>query len=452
MPATTSTKLVSEFLGTYLLVFTVGCNVLKGNPTWGVVSIASVLMVLIYSLNDASGANFNPAVTLALAMSKAKEWGEAWSYMATQFAAGICASLTYSGLYQKAFALGPTGAYTWKEAGICELLYTAMLCFVVLNVAATSKKVPNQYFGLAIGFVIIAGGYGAGAVSGGAFNPALAVGIELAAKMQGFVGPIWSPVYIVFQFAGAGLAAMLFRLVRPEEFGEEAKPLISCLTSEFIGTFFLVLTVGLNVLSSSKAAVFSIAASLTSMVYALSDVSGANFNPAVTVAISMRGKLAASDAVMYIAAQLAAGVVASLFYVTITSKGFPLGPGDGFGYVHVAVAEIIFTFVLCYVVLAVATTRKGLPDLYGLAIGMSLLAGGYAIGGVSGGSLNPAVSLGIVSGSMFWNHGSLVALPYYVAFELLGGALASAVFSITHAKECEDAWMSKTTDSNYGSA
>merc|ERR1719253_1833622 len=114
-----------------------------------------------------------------------------------------------------------------------------------------------MYYGLAIGFVIVAGAYGAGAISGGCFNPA------------------------------AAIAAVATKLVRPGLFGERAEPKIfeKC-ASEFLGTYFLVLTVGLNVLGNSPAGAFSIAAALMCMIYSLGDVSGAHFNPAVTIAIA----------------------------------------------------------------------------------------------------------------------------------------------------------------------
>merc|ERR1719199_106315 len=106
---------------------------------------------------------------------------------------------------------------------LCEMLYTFMLCFVVLNVAA-SKRIggKNQFFGLAIGFVIVAGAYGPGAVSGGCFNPAVAFAIDASSFSKGFG---WCLVYTVFELIGAVAAAGAFKAVRPEERNaEEAAP------------------------------------------------------------------------------------------------------------------------------------------------------------------------------------------------------------------------------------
>ena len=129
---TMGAKCVAEFLGTFLLVFTVGCNVLSGNAVWGGVSIASVLMVAIYSLGGISGANFNPAVSLALGICKAMngdglEWKEVGIYMATQIAAGVSASFCYYGLFMNSFTLEPAKGFGGFQAGLCEVLYTFML-------------------------------------------------------------------------------------------------------------------------------------------------------------------------------------------------------------------------------------------------------------------------------------------------------------------------------------
>merc|ERR1719191_970349 len=103
-------------------------------------------------------------------------------------------------------------------AGLAEVFYTAMLCFVVLNVAASTANgcdTGNQFYGLAIGFVIVAGAYGAGNISGGAFNPAVAFGLETS-SMQHFKG--WSFAYLGYEFLGAVLASVCHRLVRPKEY------------------------------------------------------------------------------------------------------------------------------------------------------------------------------------------------------------------------------------------
>merc|ERR1719453_3053034 len=211
---------------------------------------------MIYALGGVSGANFNPAVSVALGLSNAMEWKTVGIYCAVQITAGICAALSYGALFMKVFNLAPQPGFGWWEAGLAEFLYTFMLCFVVLNCAASKKNkeaspgVDQQFYGIAIGFVIIAGAYGAGAISGGCFNPAVAIGIDVSSAGLGFG---WSAAYTGYEFLGAALAAAAFRVVRPDNFdaslaGKDYE-LVARLVSEFLGTFFLVLTVGLNVLA-----------------------------------------------------------------------------------------------------------------------------------------------------------------------------------------------------------
>merc|ERR1719388_716045 len=341
----TTEKYVAEFVGTYLLVFTVGCNVLSGSPVWAATSIACVLMVSIYALGGVSGANFNPAVSVTLGLSGKLDWKDVGIYSVVQIVAGICAGLSYGALFFKVFNLEPQPGFGWWDAALAEILYTFMLCFVVLNVATASKNAGNQFFGLAIGFVIIAGGYAAGNISGGAFNPAVAFGIDFASAGLGFG---WGFAYAAYELIGAALAAVLFRVVRPDEFGGEAEySLGTKLASEFIGTFYLVLTVGLNVLGKSPAPVWSIAASLMCMIYALGNCSGAHFNPAVTLAILASGRnlITAAEAAAYMGVQILGGVCAGYMYAAMHHGAtFPLAPGKGFNFGHAAAAEIIFNF------------------------------------------------------------------------------------------------------------
>eukprot|EP00747_Dinoflagellata_sp_TGD_P126033 gnl/TRDRNA2_/TRDRNA2_174230_c4_seq78.p1 gnl/TRDRNA2_/TRDRNA2_174230_c4~~gnl/TRDRNA2_/TRDRNA2_174230_c4_seq78.p1 ORF type:complete len:387 (-),score=79.81 gnl/TRDRNA2_/TRDRNA2_174230_c4_seq78:49-1164(-) len=362
-----------------------------------------------------------------------------------QLVAGILAGFAYALCLSNSFKLAPTKGYGWIEAGLAETLYTFMLCFVVLNVACSKRHAGiDQFYGLAIGFVIIAGGYGAGHISGGCFNPAVAFGIDVSGAVVGKFGFGWCLAYTCFEFAGAAMAAGLYRLCRPDEFSIEMDgiiPLRSKLLSEFLGTFILVLTVGLNVLGSSPAAAFSIAAALLCMIYALGSCSGAHFNPAVTVAILLSGrdKCSVPDAAAYIGTQLVGGVLGALTYVLMEGgKSFPLGPGASYGWAAAGVAEVVFTFVLCFVVLAVATTKNSLTEYFGLAIGSCVTVGGFAIGAVSGGSLNPAVSVGISTSALRDHSGKFWHCAVYIVFELLGAGIAAGMFRLTHKSEYED--------------
>merc|ERR1719182_721145 len=314
---------------------------------------------------------------------------------------------------------------------LAEVLYTFVLCFVVLNCAASKKNGCDtgiQFYGLAIGFVVIAGGYGAGAISGGAFNPAVALGLDVSSAGVGFG---WGFAYTGYEIIGSALAAGLFRVVRPDDFGGSPDyELGTKCVSEFIGTYVLVLTVGLNILAGSPAGAWSIAASLMVMIFALGNCSGAHFNPAVTIAIMISGRGCCSlrDGAAYIVTQLVAGVCASYTYAAMHhGNTFALEPAGEHNWAQALTAEFVYTFVLAFVVLSVATIKSPLNQYFGLAIGSCVTVGGVAIGNVSGGSLNPAVSTGIsaariIGGGHFYN-----CLIYSVA-ELCGAAAAAGVF------------------------
>jgi len=430
-------KLISEFIGTFLLVLTVTCHLLNGGGVFAGLSIAAILMVMIYALGDVSGAHFNPAVTVAISLSNQQKWITSLYYIIVQLLAGVAGGLIGTNIFGHAANLAPKPGFTWPQAAGAEILYTFMLCFVVLNTACCRANAGNQYFGLAIGFVIVAGAYGAGNISGGCFNPAVAFGIDASSAKLGFG---WSVAYTGYELIGAAAAALLYKTVRPEEFTAGQKGgIFEKLVSEFLGTYFLVLTVGLNVLTGSAGAAFSIAASLMCMIYALGSVSGGHFNPAVTLSILFAGrsKISSQDALYYIGAQLLGGVLGAMTYrgmVHPSKRSFPLAPSND--WVTIGLAEFIFTFVLCYVVLAVATTRNASKDMFGLAIGSCVTVGGLAIGKVSGGSLNPAVSIGVdMIHALDTPAHKFVESLAYTSFEVLGAGAAALVFTNTHVDE-----------------
>lgn len=430
-------KLFAEFVGTFFLVFAVGNIVAAGSPYFGILAIASTLMVMIYALGKISGAHFNPAVTFAVALVNDKFSAvDAVTYIVSQIAGAIAASFACLLLHGKASNVAPVAPYTWGEAVSVETIYTAFLVFCVLNTALASANANNEYYGLTIGFSVVAGGYASAMISGGYLNPAIALANDVASYKSGFGVSL---LYAAFQFIGAGVAALLYRVVRPEEFGGTAKSQTACLVSEFIGTFILVLTAGLNILApitTDKApAVLSIASSLMCSIYALGSVSGAHFNPAVTLAVSLRQKMGANDALWYVVVQLAAGSLGGTAFGLIVNNGIPLGPQGSSTWWAIAIVEILFTFVLANVVLACASVSKPLSQFFGLAIGFCVIVGGYSAGAISGGVMNPAVSFGLGTSRAIWNGGNFIAALLYIVFQLIGGALAAGSFYITHPEE-----------------
>merc|ERR1719454_2403696 len=359
-------------------------------------------------------------------------------FWASQLAGGITAGVTATmvfGPFKGNF--GPAGEYTWVEAGAAEVLYTFMLCFVVLRVAvAEVNSDMSEYFPIAIGFVVVAGGYAAGGISGGAFNPAVAFGLDVASAHLGFK---YCLVYTLFEFVGAALAVAVHITVDSRKDVEPS--LVKKAISEFVGTYFLVLTVFLNVSGMSPAGGLSIAASLMCMIYALGGVSGANFNPAVTLALLITGKggMTPSLAPIYMGCQLAGGFAAGATSIMITGTKLTLLP-DGFGYTSALTGELFFTFVLCFTVLNVACTTQpeklmgGGPSdqIYGWAIGFCIMVGAGATGNVSGAALNPAVALPI---DVMGKDGFKMHSLGYSGVELLAAGIAAGGMMAMRPKE-----------------
>jgi aquaporin Z len=205
-------------------------------------------------------------------------------------------------------------------------------------------------------------------------------------------------------------------------------PLMKKYLVEFIGTFFLVFTVGMAVRSGAPLAPLAIGASLMVMIFAGGHVSGAHFNPAVSLAVLLRGKLEGKDFIPYWAAQLLAGAVAAVI-VSFLFGGRPAGGPAVHAVVPSLVVEFLFTFALAWVVLNTAT-HKGTAgnSFYGAAIGMTVMTGAVAVGGVSGGAFNPAVGLGV----FLMGLESAQQFGVYVVSDLAGAAVAAVTFKAVH--------------------
>jgi aquaporin Z len=201
---------------------------------------------------------------------------------------------------------------------------------------------------------------------------------------------------------------------------------------ELIGTFFLVLTVGCTVIApgAGDLAPLAIGASLMVMIFAGGHISGGHYNPAVTLGVWMRGKCDTKDIVPYWVAQLVGALLAAVI-VKFFKGGAAITPGNP-PVLAALLAEFLFTFALVYVVLNTATA-KGTEgnSFYGLAIGMTVMTGAFAVGNISGGAFNPAVALGIsIMGLSAWTN-----IWIFWLSELIAGAAAAAVFKAVNPAE-----------------
>jgi aquaporin Z len=205
-------KYVTEMIGTFFLVLTVGCTVLAGGT--GVIpplAIGSALMVMIFAGGHISGGHFNPAVTLGVWVRGRCPSKDVAPYMAAQIIGGILAALVVK--FLRSGAAIPALKPAIGPALVAELLFTFALVFVVLNVATAKDTAGNSFYGLAIGFTVLTGAFAVGDISGGAFNPAVAVGLSVLG-----ISPwinLW--IYLLANLVGGAAAGVTFLALHPAE-------------------------------------------------------------------------------------------------------------------------------------------------------------------------------------------------------------------------------------------
>jgi len=354
----------------------------------------------------------------------------------------------------------------------------------------------SQFLPLAVGFMAIAAGHASLDVSGCLLNPALVLGLGLTGGAQ----PVACAMYVGVQLAAGFAASVLLTMTRPEAlFGggrsadarEASRPdaeggasaaNLAALTdagtkspqpwitakwlSEFIGTYIVVFTFGVSFalvrrqsggedqVMKNSAVHWATAAAVTSMVYALGDISGGSFNPAVSfaVACSGRGKYVLFELLSLVVAQASAAIVAAFTMVPFDWQGprdivRDLHAREGHRERSVVLGESTFTMAWALVVLCTTTVKSSrYPRATSardfspaLAIGVAVAAGGCAVEGTTGGVLNPAASLAVsacgvlTEGVGTWPRDCLK----YCICQAAGGVVAALLFAATHPLEYE---------------
>jgi aquaporin Z len=203
-------KYIAEFIGTFFLVFTIGCTGIgTGAGVIAPLAIGAALMVMVYAGGHISGAHYNPAVTLAVLIRGKVNVSDVVPYILAQLAGATLAAFAVkflrAGVHVTAMTpkIGPTL--------LAEVLFTFALAYVVLNAATAEGTSGNSFYGLAIGMTVMTGAFTVGDISGGVFNPAVAVGISILGLSQ------WSNIwlYLVANFGAAVVAAIVFNLINP---------------------------------------------------------------------------------------------------------------------------------------------------------------------------------------------------------------------------------------------
>jgi len=210
-------KSITEFIGTFFLVLTIGMTVVGHKANDDVIpplAIGAALMAMVYAGGHISGAHYNPAVTLGVYLRGRCPLADVPFYMIAQVLGSLAAALLVNflkgggGLRFQAYP-----ADLVVKALLVEFLFTFALMYVVLNVATSKATAGNSYYGLAIGFTVMAGAFAVGAISGGAFNPAVALGVATMGLVS--VTNVW--IHLAADFAGGAAAAFVFRYLNPDD-------------------------------------------------------------------------------------------------------------------------------------------------------------------------------------------------------------------------------------------
>jgi aquaporin Z len=205
-------KYIAEFIGTFFLVLTVGCTVIPGaTGVIPAIAIGAVLMVMIFAGGHISGGHFNPAVTFAIFIRGRLELKDVIPYWLAQIAAGVVAAFVAVWLVGKDGT--PLEITNIPVVFVAEFLFTFALAYVVLNCATAKGTLDNSFYGLAIGFTVLSGIFAVGAISGGAFNPAVAIGAAAMKLLR--ISDIW--IHIVAELAAGLIAGLTFKFLNPTD-------------------------------------------------------------------------------------------------------------------------------------------------------------------------------------------------------------------------------------------
>jgi aquaporin Z len=206
-------KYATEFIGAFFLTFAVAMAALSGS-VFVPLAAGATLMVMIYAGGHISGGHYNPAVTMAALVRRRIGISDAVAYWIVQAAAGIAAGALARALVNPATVRTLTlSGHTEAAAAVVEVLITFALCYVVLNVATSKDQKNNGFFGLAIGFTVAAGAFAVGGISGGVFNPAVALG-GATAGLFGW-STIW--IYVLVELAAGIVAGLAFLALNPDD-------------------------------------------------------------------------------------------------------------------------------------------------------------------------------------------------------------------------------------------
>jgi aquaporin Z len=200
-------KCIVEFIGTFFLVFVIGCVSSQTHVLLAPLAIGATLMVMVFAGGHISGGHYNPAVTFGALIRGACNYVQAGSYLVAQLIGATAAAITVPMLFGHSIGAAATGSPV--QIMLAEFLGTFALVYTVLNVATAPATSGNSFYGLAIGFTVFVQAVAVGGISGGAFNPAVAIGASLMGAVKG--ESLW--IYWLSELFAAAAAAGIFRFV-----------------------------------------------------------------------------------------------------------------------------------------------------------------------------------------------------------------------------------------------
>ena len=210
-------KYAVEFIGTFFLVLTIFCAVVGHKPDDGVIPALAIgfsLMVMVYAGGHISGGHYNPAVTTAVFIRGRCPASDVPGYMIAQVLGGLAAAFLATTVIKAGVTHEDAKPFTNATAVLlAEFLYTFALAYVVVNVATAKANAGNSFYGLAIGSTVVVGAFAVGAVSGGAFNPAVAISLAVFKLIP--LSQVW--MHLVADFAGGAAAGLVFLALNPDD-------------------------------------------------------------------------------------------------------------------------------------------------------------------------------------------------------------------------------------------
>lgn len=421
----------AEFTGTFFLAFFISSNSVSAGAAPYAIGFGLIAMIYIFA--GISGAQFNPAVSVALLVTGHLSIFEATYCISSQLLGALLAGLIGWGLYENKWDnVGYPSVHDHNrrpEAFIAELVLTFALIWSVLNFAGNKLIVNNSFYGLTFGLLVTAGALVIGTVSGACFNPAVAV----LTLLHGDYDDMW--VFTLGPIAGALIASAVF-LSQPRL--EKVWSLLPKLLAEFIGTFYVSWVVALTSNSDSANGYLAAGFMTASMVYTSRHISGGYLNPSVTMGVYIRGLfeqpqiLRLNECLAYMFVQVLAAFAAAgaAIYVNhgVDNIAFPTVDKDYYTDNAALVIQSMFSFALVITVLHTATNSSYIKhdDYFGLAIGFVTIGCSLSYGDIAGGVINPAISLAL----MFVTNNDTDQVWIYLIGDFAGAVAAAGMYYV----------------------